>query len=54
MNWVKGDTITWTDPDEGICTKIGVIQTIEWLEWDVVKIVFDDDSVLEASTNELT
>lgn len=50
----SGDEITWNDPDDGLCTKTLVIQSIEYLSNDVVRITDKNGGVLEAYLNELS
>lgn len=50
----SGDEITWNDPDDGLCTKTFVMQSIEYLSDDVVRITDKDGGVLEAHLHELS
>ena len=34
----KGDQVVWNDPDNGICTKVVTIETIEYFDGGVVRI----------------
>lgn len=49
-----GDEITWNDPDQGLCTKTGVISYIEYKDEDVVFIRFIDGSELECFLSEIS
>ena len=51
--WHKGDTVYWTDPDDGKCSRIYNINTIEYLPDDIVRISEPDGSMLECLLSEL-
>lgn len=48
-----GDEVFWTDPDEGICSKVYTIHSIE-VRGSVVIIRDTDGSELECFTEELS
>jgi hypothetical protein len=54
-NIKEGDKITWHDPDGGICTKTGIIKSIEWSFADnCAAIVFESGDYFEAFSHELS
>lgn len=48
-----GDEVYWTDPDEGACSRVYRIRTIE-IQGDVVVITEPDGSFLECFAEELS
>jgi hypothetical protein len=51
----SGDEITWNDPDNGICSKTGIILDIEFLPDDqIATITFQDGSYIQCFYNELS
>lgn len=52
----RGDSVYWNDPDDGICSRVLVIQTIEINDEDdpVVIIMEPDGSVVECFASELS
>lgn len=57
MNAMKlrpGDTVFWTDPDDGACSRLYKIKAIEHRDDDTVKITDIDGSVLECYEAELS
>jgi hypothetical protein len=48
-----GDEVTWNDPDDGACTRTGVIQSIK-VTGNVVQITWQDGSDLECFARELS
>jgi hypothetical protein len=55
-NWKKdlgfGDQFYWNDPDNGACSKVVTIRTIEWMG-EVARIEDVDGSVLECFDHEM-
>ena len=49
----NGDEVFWNDPDEGLCSRYIIIQTIE-VKGDIVVIQEDDGTTLECFAEELT
>ena len=49
----NGDEVFWNDPDEGLCSRYIIIQTIE-VKGDIVIIQEDDGTTLECFAEELT
>jgi hypothetical protein len=49
----SGDEVTWNDPDNGICSRTGIIQSIECTE-DMAKIVWVGGDYLECFLSELS
>ena len=49
----SGDEVYWTDPDDGLCSKFIVIQSID-IEDGVCKITDIDGGYLECPPNELS
>jgi hypothetical protein len=47
-----GDEVFWNDPDDGACSRVYKIQTIE-INGNVVTIMEPDGSVLECYAREL-
>jgi len=56
-NWIKrlgnGDEVCWTDPDNGICSKSLIINTIEIIG-DMVVITDENGDTLECLAEELS
>ena len=48
----QGDQVYWEDPDEGSCSRLLAIQTIE-VNGNIVTIMEPDGSVVEAYAREL-
>lgn len=48
-----GDEVTWNDPDDGLCSRVLTILTIE-VNGDVVCIVDRDGNYLECLPSELS
>ena len=49
----RGDEVFWNDPDEGLCSRYLIIQTIE-VKGNIVVIQEDDGTNLECFAEELT
>lgn len=49
-----GDEAYWNDPDDGACSRVYKIASIEHFDDDVVRIVDVDGSVLECFVRELS
>ncbi len=49
-----GDEVLWTDPDNGMCTRMFKIRSIEIKDTDVVSIEDQDGSVVECFISELS
>jgi hypothetical protein len=49
-----GDTVRWTDPDGGLCSRYVVIKAVERIDADTVRLEDVDGSVLEACVAELS
>ena len=50
----NGDEVFWNDPDEGECSRHIVIQTIEVVGGEMVRITGKDGSELECFADELS
>jgi hypothetical protein len=49
-----GDEVTWNDPDDGKCSRTGVIGSIEYIAGDRVRITWKDGGEVEALIEELS
>jgi hypothetical protein len=49
-----GDEVTWNDPDEGQCTRTGVICEIRYIGGDIASITFTDGWRSEVFLSELS
>ena len=52
-NLQPGDEVFWTDPDDGVCSRIYEIRTIEVYD-EIVVITEPDGSSLECFASELS
>lgn len=50
----NGDTVFWTDPDDGLCSDNYIIGTIKYLGEGVVSIIGKDGRHLECFARELS
>lgn len=48
----KGDTVTWIDPDDDVCTYTGVIKRLHF-HGEIITITFEDDHVVGCLAHEL-
>lgn len=53
MQLKKGDKITWSDPDNGICSKTGRIKNINY-KGDIISVLWQDGSLTEMLGKEIT
>jgi hypothetical protein len=51
--WKAGDHITWTDPDDCICSRTGILQSVTYLNDSELHIVLEDDWAAEVNESEL-
>ena len=49
-----GDEVTWNDPDEGRCTRTGIICEIRYIGGDIASIMFTDGWQSEVFLRELS
>ena len=49
-----GDEVTWNDPDEGRCSRTGIICEIRYIGNDVAAITFTDGWQSEVPLSELS
>jgi len=58
QNWRKllqsGDQVTWTDPDNGLCSRTLTIQHIQYLPGGIVQITDSFGGYVEAYFRELS
>ena len=52
-NLHSGDEVKWNDPDNGLCSRTGIIQSIEYDD-NVAKIVWVGGDYLECYVSELS
>lgn len=50
----NGDEVTWNDPDEGRCTRRGIISSIEYQEDDAAIITWQDGGITGVFLHELS
>jgi hypothetical protein len=50
----RGDEVTWNDPDEGLCTRTGIILSIEYFGDDSAKLTMTDGWYSEVMLQELS
>lgn len=53
-NIFEGDEVTWNDPDEGTCTRTGILSDIEYIGGETFRIVFEDGWETEVYAEELS
>ena len=51
--WKAGDHITWTDPDDGVCSRTGILQSVTYLNDSELHIVLEDGWAAEVNESEL-
>ncbi len=50
----RDDEITWNDPDEGLCTRKGIIQSIVYGADDSASITWNDGTTTEVYLHEIS
>jgi hypothetical protein len=53
-NLQYGDEVTWNDPDEGTCTRTGIISEIVWLDEETIDLTFQDGWTSQVRPEELS
>ncbi len=49
-----GDEFFWSDPDEGTCSRVVRIQTIEYTDERTIRVMESNGNVLECYLNEIS
>lgn len=49
-----GDEVTWNDPDNGTCSRTGVVESVEFHENGIVELTMNDGWTVEAFVHELS
>jgi hypothetical protein len=49
-----GDEVTWNDPDDGLCSRQGVINLIKYTGQNTATITWEDGDVTEVFLSELS
>lgn len=50
----KGDEITWNDPDDGICSRTGIIGAIEYPSEGIARVTWQDGGTTEMKISEIS
>ncbi len=53
-NLQYGDEVTWNDPDDGICTRQGIISEIVWRDEETIDLTFQDGWTSQVRPEELS
>lgn len=51
--WKAGDHVTWTDPDDGVCSRTGVLTKADYFNDSELRIAFSDGWEAEVCESEL-
>lgn len=52
--WKEGDHVTWQDPDDGVCSRTGVLTKVEHLNDSDIRVTMEDGWEAEICESELS